>query len=868
MKTATTQWKRWLLGSVLAAAVLGFGYHGLRHYAWPAIKTWRTGRMNRDARAFLASGDLANALLTARKSLQTSTQNPEAWRLAAEAAEARQLPEAVSYQDSLCREEPTKENYLRLIRLALHFDVPGYVLGAIKTMPAEARDDPEFHRLAAQVYLRTGQSRTARFHLLALTQLQPADRVAQLDLAEIELAADPARNDRALRARVLALADEPGLRVRALTLLLRENVAGAVTAGTDELVSRLQLVPDLDVAGRLLVIQGLFFLGRPTAATALAKLQAEVVDQPAAAARVLDFLTRTGRAEKAGPWFATLPEATRQDEDVQLMAAEALLKLHDAPALETLLRGGNWPRREYLREALLAHSYRDQRRSADFAEAWKLALIGTGTDLGKNTLLLARADEWRWVNERHEVVWKLFAIVPDNESVQQILSTWERHQGNTANLNRLFARMTEVHPTAEVRNNFAYTSLLLDSNIARAGLIAAELAAAQPGNPYYATTYALALYKQGHPAEALARLDALTASERSEPVRMLLRALCLAATGQAVPASDLLNGVILTGMLPEEKHLAEIVTTEIAQLDRSKGNRSRLLAFHHDRPETGAGASGWLALVAPGTRGSATTDMQLADSFYAMPDWTGLQELLRATNWKNEDYLRAALLAYGFRRQDDWSQSREQWQQALALADRNPVRLENLRALVTEWKWRPERMETLNLLFERNTTDRRMLAELLAYYREAGRTPEMMRVLGLYLADSTDPTEEAVLHAYYSLLLGTNLAHAHVVARNAFEADPADPVRRMVYVFSLWKQQRAAEAMPLLAELKPGVTSEIVPIPLLRATIQAQLGATDAARASLARFNPVSALPEEAALAESISGQLAAQGETIKLPRT
>jgi hypothetical protein len=74
--------------------------------------------------------------------------------------------------------------------------------------------------------------------------------------------------------------------------------------------------------------------------------------------------------------------------------------------------------------------------------------------------------------------------------------------------------------------------------------------------------------------------------------------------------------------------------------------------------------------------------------------------------------------------------------------------------------------------------------------------------------------------------------------------------------------------MPLLAELKPGVTSEIVPIPLLRATIQAQLGATDAARASLARFNPVSALPEEAALAESISGQLAAQGETIKLPRT
>jgi Flp pilus assembly protein TadD len=867
MKTGTTPWKRWLAGGLLAAAVLGAGYYGLRHYAWPAVKAWRIARMNREAGAFLASGDLANALLTARKSLQSTTQNAAAWRIAAAAAAARHQPDAVSYQDSLCREEPTKENRLELIRLALRFDVPGYALRVIQAATKDARDDPEFHRLAAEVYTRTGQPLLAKLHLIALTQLEPADRTAQLDLAEIELAADPLRKDPGLRARVLALSAQPDVHIRALTLLLRDNVAGQVTAGTDDLVRRLQLTPDLDVSGRLLVIQGLLLLGRPEALTALGQLQMAVADQPADVARVLEFLTRTGRAEQVLPWVSFLPAATRGDEQVQLQEAEALLSLHDAPGLEALLRGGHWPNRDYLREALLAHAYRDQGRSADFAEAWNLALIGAGPDLRKCTALLARADEWRWVTERHDVIWKIFALIPANESVQQLLVVWERHQGNTANLNRLFVRVVEVQPTDDARNNLAYTSLLLDSNLARAGLIAADLAAANPQNPYYATTHALALYKQGHVAEALARLDALSASERAEPVRRLFRAMCLAALGQAAPASDLMNDVVLTDMLPEEKHLADGVMAEIARLDRVQGNRSRLLAFHHGQ-EAGPAVTGWLALVAAGTRRAATTDMQLADSLYATPDWDGLRDLLRGTGWKDEDYLRTALLAYVLRRQGDLAQSQEEWRQALAIADRDPVRLQNLRALVSQWKWAPERLETLNLIFERTPADRRLLAELLQYYREAGRTSDLLRVLGLYLDSTPDTTDEAVAHAYYSLLLDRNVAHAHVVARNAFEAAPADVGRRMVYVFSLWKQQRAAEAMPLLSDLKPGGTSDLVPIALVRATILAQLGATDAARASLAQFQAASALPEEIALAGRISGLLSAQAETIKLPRT
>ncbi len=866
MKSKSTRWRRWLLGSVLAVILLGAGYYGLRHVAWPAIKTARVERMNREARAFLVAGDPANALLVARKSLKSSTRNPAAWRIAAEASLARERPDTLWYQDNLCREEPTRENRLELIRLALHFGVPGYATGTLRTLAETAREDPVFHRLAAQVCARTGQAVAARYHLEELTRLEPSDQTAQLDLAEVALAADPERLDPGLRPRVLALADEPALRVRALALLLRENLAARLLPGTAELVSRLQAERASEMPVRLLVLEGLFLLQRPEAAAMLAALQVEVAAQPADAARVIHFLTRTGRAAAVQPWVASLPAASRGVESVQHGVAEALLVLGDAPGLEAHLRGLRWPERDYLREALLAYAYRAQGRSADFSAAWRLALVGTGSDLRKTATLLARVDGWRWVNERHDVIWRIFALNPANESVQHALILWERHQGNTANLHRLFARIVEVTPADEVaRNNFAYTGLLLDANVGRAGLIAAELVAAKPDNPYYRTTHALALYKQGHPAEALARLDALTFSERAEPVRQLFRALCLVALGRAAPAADLMQGLVRTEMLPEEKRLAEGVIAEIARLDRASGNRIRLLASG-----SGAGAehraAGWLALVAPATRQAASTDMQLADSLLAAPDWAGLGELLRATNWPEANHLRAALQARVAREAGDILESQSQWRQALALADRNLGRLQDLRALATGWAWTTERLETLNLIFERDAGDLRLLAELLEHYRAARRTTEMRRVLGLHLAGATDPSDAAVAHAYYSLLLDTNLAQAHVAARRAFEAAPADDGRRMVYVFSLWKQQRAAEARPLLAAVKPAAVSALVPIPLLRATIQAQLGDTAGARASLGEFDPAIALPEESALADRLARQLALDVADLKSP--
>ncbi|HEX2853317.1 MAG TPA: hypothetical protein VHO24_08770 [Opitutaceae bacterium] len=868
MKLFDAKWKIWTFALVASAVLLVGGYVGARRYAWPKVREWRIDRMNKVARDFLAKDDPTNALLSARKTLQVSQENIEAWRIAVASAKKRQSSDVLFYQQNLARREPTKENYLELMRLALQYGAVRYAAEGIEALAKKAGDDPEFHALAAQTYLRSGRTLPAKFHLVALTQLKPTDRTAQLDLAELEIADDPERKDRALRARVRSLADDSSLRVRALTLLLRESIKANLRVETSELMTRLQAVPDLGVNERLLLLEAAGVVGGSALTLNLDRLQSEVADKPAEVVRVMEFLSRTSQQDKAIAWYATLPDETKKDELVKFVVADALLARRNWPALEAHLKTGSWPNREFLRQALLAYTYRTQARSAEFSEAWKAAIVAIGNDPVRSPLnarmLLQRAEQWKWLHERYDVVWKLFSLTPGNYSVRQALLAWERRQGNTANLNKLFARLIEIEPRDQVaRNNFAYTSLLLDSNLARAGLIAAEHHAAHPDDPYLTTTYAFALFKQGKAAEALENLEKLSATELSESERMLFHAAFLARVGETSRAAELMKGIDLRRLLPEERKIGENALLEIARRERSAGDQTRLAAIKQAQGTDG-GPSGWLAVVAAPTREAATVDMQLADSLYAAADWNGLHTMLRATDWKTEDYLRLALLSYVARVREDALQSRESWRQAMVATERNVARVQNLQALTTQWNWPVERIETVNQLYERNPTDKALLAELMKHYREAKRTRDLQRVVTLYVSRTSDASDEAVAQAYYSILTDTSAARAHVVAKSNFDAKPDDVTRRLVHAFSFWKQKRAGEANTLLAGLKADDASELVPVALVRAAVQADMNLPEEAQASLQAFNTENALPEETALAARISAQLAKAADAAK----
>ena len=846
------------------AVLLPAGYWGARRVVWPKVKAMRAERMNKEAREFLARGDNANALITARKILGTANTNVEAWRIATAAARNRETAEVVGYQSNLARLEPTKANYLELIRLALRYNTLNFADEGIKAIGAKASDDPEFHSLAAQFYQRIGRPVAAKYALIALTQLQPSNKEAQLELAELEMAEESDRTKQvALRARVRALAEDPVLRVRALTLLLRDSIKARLPAETGELIARLQAAPDLSVEDRLLLIEGSSLVAGPSLPV-LEKLQAEVAKSPADVLRVMQFLYRTNAHEKSVAWFATLPDDVKKDEGVRRAAAESMLALGQWAELEAHLKSMVWPSAEYLRHAFLAYTYRARSRTVDFNEAWNAAVVAVGSgasDRQKILNLMRRTEEWKWNDERYDLVWKIFGLFPNQPEVQQALISWEKAHGRTSNLNNIFARIVAVDPEAKLsRNNLAYTSLLLDSNTTRANLDIAELIGALPDNPFIITTYAFSLFKQGKTAEALAKLETLSASQLSEPNRMLLRAVFLAHLGQSERAIQMLKGVDLTKMLPEERKLAESAFAQIARNARTESDKSRLGTMMQS---AGGISGGWLALVSAETRDAASVEMKLSDGVYASSDWTALQTELRRADWKAENnYLRLALLAYASRAQNALVQSGDFWKQAILTADRNAARAENLKSLATHWGWQAERVDAVKILFERNPADKALLTELTKHYREAKRTRELIGVLTTHVERTSDSTDEAVALTYYSLISDTNLNRAHTLADKLFKSAPQDPTRRLIYALSLWKSRRTAEASTILTELRTDGISELIPVGLIRAAINADVGQGEDARHSLALFNRGTALPEEVALADKVALQLSKQAES------
>jgi predicted Zn-dependent protease len=100
-------------------------------------------------------------------------------------------------------------------------------------------------------------------------------------------------------------------------------------------------------------------------------------------------------------------------------------------------------------------------------------------------------------------------------------------------------------------------SLLLGEDKAEAHRSAAELHAADPGNPVFASTYAFSLYLRGRPQEAVQMLRALGLDRLDDPALAAYYGVFLSATGDTQTARTYLDKSAKAFLLPEEQALVE-----------------------------------------------------------------------------------------------------------------------------------------------------------------------------------------------------------------------------------------------------------------------------------------------------------------------
>jgi thioredoxin-like negative regulator of GroEL len=840
------------------ALILAIGLAGGKWFVWPRVKAWREQRTNNVAREKLSQGDLVSAMTAVRSSLRYNQQNVDTWKLGVEIAKKQKSPEEFMFLQRVALLQPTLENKLNFIRFAVEKNALPQAQEVIAKVGQEGAGSADFLELAALVSRRMGNTTKAKYYLMSLVSLRPNDNNARFELAQLRMIDGFTENRPAIRAEIRSLANDPALRERALAMLLADAVEQK--KGNESLEFADQLITQVNLAAphQLLLAETFRRFAPSRLKPYLAQLEQSYADSPDKVIALANYLTNSEQTAELCTWIDTLPEATKAAEGVQMSYAYALLLQQKWADLETYLRGCKWKENEFARHAMLAYKHRINGNERLFNEEWKFAVIEVGNNQRKLQALLARTITWRWQDERFELLWKRFSIDPFDAATKQQLVAWESSRGNTTGLNRLFSRLVELSPQdADARNNFAYTSLLLGTNLDRAFEIARENNRAEPKNAFYTTTLSLALYKQGKPQEALQLLDSVGVFDLSNPDRTTMRGLYLVETGKIQEGADQLANVRPARLtLPEERQLYDNALAIIAKAQREQGNVARLASITASHNNAGSDRKSWIAVLPDTLRKSVSVPMELADTFYAGDDFNGLENALKSDRWEQNDFLRLALLAYAQRNLSRDGDSRTSWRTALAGAGSNSASLSVLAEMCERWGWTQERIELFSRIFQRDPLNQKVFDELSAQFTKAGQTGELARLYDLRCEANPGDVEAKSHLAYYSLLIGNNLSRAHVLAREAFDAAPENPFRAKVYAYSLLKQTRSSDAWRILETLPNEKEIGQAQSSLLKAAVAVDRKNEPEAKASLERFDSASALPEETALAESLSRAL------------
>ena len=845
-----------VLGTLVLLLVVGAA--GAKWVAWPMFKSWREKRANEVARDFFQQNDLPNALLAVRKTLGYNQMNVDAWRLAVEITEKQGTPEVVFYQQHLANVTQRLEDRIKFIQTAIKFNAYREADAMIAKIGAEGAKSAEFLELAAMVSRRMGNASRAKYYLMSLVSLQPGNSKARFELAQLRLVEGVADNKPSIRAEIRSLATEPELRPRALAVLLSDSLQSQNSSEALDLADQLTQLPDLPAPTQILVADAYRRYAPARFQSYLGDLKKQFSDKVEEVIVLTNYLVANDMAAETKGYIDTLEKDIKNAEGVQVTYAYSLLVLKQWPELEAFLRGLKWSENQFARHALLAYCYRTGNRTREFNEEWRLAVIEVGNNPRRLQTLLAQVTSWGWEDQRFELLWKRFTLEPGNQSIRNQLIVWERSRGNTAGLNRLFNRMVE-HDSSDMdaKNNSAYTSMLLGINLDRAYQAAREAHQANPKNPFYATTQAFALYRQGKYEEAHEVMQSIGIAALTVPERTLLQSVILIANGKFEEGASLSMPLKVDAFLPEERRL---LTDALASVERSRrdlGSAARLAALTQQTGGTGERKS-WLSNLPASLRENPTVQMDLAENLYSSDDYKGLETALQTERWDTREFLRHALLAYAQRQQQRENEARATWRVAVAGAGSNTAQLTTLAEMAERWGWTAEHVDLVNRMFQRDPSNEKAFNELVEHFSKRNQTAELANLYAKRLEASAGDAEAKSRFAYYSLLTNTNVSRAHILAREGYEAAPDNAQRAKVYAFSLYKQSRGADGAQVIDKLAGQKEAGPLQLSLIKAACAAQQNRADEARSNLAAFDPSSALPEEAALADSIQRSLPA----------
>ncbi len=269
----------------------------------------------------------------------------------------------------------------------------------------------------------------------------------------------------------------------------------------------------------------------------------------------------------------------------------------------------------------------------------------------------------------------------------------------------------------------------------------------------------------------------------------------------------------------------------------------------------GIEAIAWSQTLPGEIRNGMPLPVMVADSYSVTKQWRQMEQFLTEQNWREQDYLRQALLALALRNQNALDVAEIHWKDAVQKGAERPELILMLTRLASGWGWTNETETLLWRAARQFPKERWPIESLQNNYTRMRSTRGLFEVNTLLL--QREPTNAVVQNNWAALafLLQTNLAKAHQLARQVYERDTNNSGFVSTYAWSLQLQGQTAGALKVIETLNPSELAK-PSIASYYGAVLAAAGQSDKARQYLAKAETARILPEELNLVAQARKQL------------
>ncbi len=195
--------------------------------------------------------------------------------------------------------------------------------------------------------------------------------------------------------------------------------------------------------------------------------------------------------------------------------------------------------------------------------------------------------------------------------------------------------------------------------------------------------------------------------------------------------------------------------------------------------------------------------LAVAEAFMRSGEWRRLEDLTGAAKWGHVDFVRKAFLACALEHLGEEEDGAKEWADAVAAVRGRGDALERLARFALQAKWGKRADEIMRTLATMPQCPRWVMDSLWKDAFQNGDTAQLQRISSAQA--KADPKGIAARNNYAFLSLLTHNAEGNPqrIAETLHRERPENALVTSTYALSLYQQARAADAVALMAALKP-----------------------------------------------------------------